>query len=170
MPISTRTTALTAALIGAIGLSSAHAATDITDTFKVSITLENSCLIDAKPLDFGIQTSLANDIDAATTVEVKCTGANPVSIAFNAGTGTGSTISDRQMNNSAGDTVDYNLYSDASRTNATLLGDGVTGTTIAFTSTGSDVVDVKDVYGRVPTQTAKPSGAYESIVTATLTF
>jgi spore coat protein U-like protein len=145
----------------------AFAQTDA-DTFDVSITVENSCLISVTNLGFGTVDTLAANIDAATTGSVTCTGVGPLNISFNAGTGTGSTLATRTMEDGASNTIDYNLFRDSGRTE--ILGDGTGGTfEIAFNSTGG--ADAFDVFGRVAGgQNPKPVGTYSSTVTATVAF
>ena len=164
MSIFTRT-ALAAALMVAAPFASAATASD---PMTVSITIVNSCTIDATDLDFGTPNTLANDIDADTSVAVECTGAGPLSIEFSTGAGTGATFASRKMTGPAATTIDYSLYLDAARTQA--LGDGTSSSVvIAGTSTGG--VDVFPVYGRVlGAQNPKPVGSYSDVVTATVTF
>ena len=159
---------LAALVASAFTAGNALAATAF-DDFQVKIVLTNSCTIVADDLDFGSVTGLTADIDVDTAVHVTCTGANPVSVAFNAGSGTGSTIAARAMNSGA-NVVGYNIYTSAAR--GTPLGTtaGVGGNTIDFTSTGGGSTDDKTVYGRVPAQAAKPNGTYLSTVRATVTY
>lgn len=157
---------LVAVIAAALSVPSATAAT-ASGNMVVSITLTNACTISAANVPFGSTTSLTSNIDVAANVDVSCTGANPVSISFDAGTGTGSTIASRLMNDGA-NTVAYNLYREVGRT--TVLGTTAGTNTIDFTSTGSGTTDTKQVYGRVPAQAAKPNGLYTSTVVATLTY
>jgi spore coat protein U-like protein len=157
---------LAAVVASAFTATNAFAATAF-DDFTVKIVLTNSCTIVADDLDFGSQTGLTADIDVDTAVHVTCTGANPVSVSFNAGTGTGSTIAARAMNSGA-NVVGYNIYTTAAR--ATPLGQTAGTDTIDFTSTGGGTADDKTVYGRVPAQAAKPNGTYLSTVRATVTY
>lgn len=161
MSVFTRT-ALAAALLAAAPLAFAATADD---TMTVSITIENSCTIAANDLAFGTRNTLATDIDADTTVDIVCTGAGPLTIAFTAGAGTAATFASRKMTDAiSSDTIDYTLYSDAARTQ--VLG----GTTvISGTSTGG--TDSFPVYGRVfGGQDPKTVGSYGDTVTATVTF
>ena len=162
-----RTAALSVALIGALSAPTANAAT-ATDTFTVSITVENSCTIAVNDLNFGTVNTLATAVNGSTTGTVTCTGIGAYSIAFNAGTGTGSTLATRKLANGA-DTIDYNLYS-AANGGGSILGDGTGGTaTIGGTSTGA--ADSFTVYGQVAGgQNPKPTGTYTSDVVATVTF
>ena len=157
---------LAALVASAFTAASATAATQF-DDFLVKIVLTNSCTIVADDLDFGSQSGLTANVDVDTAVHVTCTGANPVSVSFNAGSGTGSTIAARQMNSGA-NTVAYNIYTSAART--TPLGQTAGTDTIDFTSTGGGTTDDKAVYGRVPVQAAKPNGTYQSTVRATVTY
>jgi spore coat protein U-like protein len=166
MNLRNRTLALGAAIALAAGTSSTFAAT-VPDQFLVQIVLTNSCTVTANDLDFGSRTTLTANIDVNTTVDVVCTGANPVSIAFDAGTGGTSTVANRQMNSGA-NIVNYNIYTTAGRT--VPLGSTAGTNTIDFTSTGAGATDSPIVYGRVPAQAAKPNGTYQSTVTATLTY
>lgn len=156
------------ALASAVFAGPALAAT-ATATFQVSITVENDCRIAVNDLNFGLVNDLAPAINGATTGTVTCTGRAPVSISFDPGTGGASSFATRQMQlGTSSDTIDYNLYRDATRTE--ILGDGTSGTvTIDFTSTGG--TDGFDVFGQtVPGQNPKPTGTYTSFITATVEF
>ena len=166
MTFRNRAFPLAAALAMVLGASAASAATT-GDSFLVSITLTNACTVAANNLPFGPQTALTAIIDVTTSVDVTCSGANPVSIAFDAGDGAGSTIANRQMSSGA-NTVAYNIYRESGHT--TVLGQTAGTNTIDFTSTGGGSVDSKPVYGRVPVQAAKPNGTYQSVVNVTLTY
>lgn len=166
MNIKSRLLPLVAALAAIVSVPSAMAST-ATGTMLVSITLTNACTIAAADVPFGSTTTLAANIDVSANVGISCTGANPVSISFDAGTGTGSTTAARHMNNGT-NIVNYNLYRDSAR--SVILGVTAGTDTIDFTSTGSGTTDTKVVYGRVPAQAAKPNGLYTSNVVATLTY
>lgn len=139
------------------------------DTFVVSITLENSCTITFNDIDHGTATSLAADNDAASAGDnITCTFADNYAISLNVGTG-GGTLGTRNLTNGT-DTLDFNVYRDASHTE--VLGDG-TGGTFQFTgvSTGGNTADPLVVYSRVDGgQTGKTEGTYASTITATATF
>lgn len=138
------------------------------DTFLVSITVENDCVITVNDLNFGTVSDLTPSISASTSGSVTCTAVAPVSVSFDAGTGGASTFTTRQMDDGGANTIDYNLYRDAANTE--ILGDGSGGTfTIDFSSTGG--ADTFDVYGLTePNQNPKPPGTYSSSITATVTF
>ncbi|MFA7542212.1 MAG: spore coat U domain-containing protein [Lysobacterales bacterium] len=157
---------VSASLLGLLASGSLLAAT-ATDTFEVSINVENSCTIAVNDLPFGTVDTLATSHDASTTGTVTCTGIAPVEIAFDAGTGGTSTLATRLMEQGA-NTIAYNLYRDAGHTE--ILGDGTGGTvTIDINSSGSS--DAFTVYGlTAPSQNPKPVGSYASTVTATVTY
>lgn len=159
--------ALVVATVGGV-LAAPVAAQTANDDFVVSITVENNCTIDVTDLGFGTVSDLTATHDGATTGTVTCTGLSPVSISFDAGTGGASTFATRQMEEPGTETIDYNLYRDAARTE--ILGDGSGGTlTIDFTSTGG--ADVFDVFGQtVAGQNPKTPETYTSTITATVTF
>lgn len=155
------------ALLALLIASPQSVAAQSTAEFDVSITVENSCTIAVTDLDFGTVSDLTSAQDAATTGSVTCTGATPVSVAFNAGTVAGSSLASRLLGFGA-ETITFNLYRDAGRTE--VLGDGTGGTvTIDFTSTGG--ADALSVFGRTAAgQNPKPAGTYSSTITATVTW
>lgn len=157
-------------LILAAGLAlipDAASAQTATDVFVVSITVENDCTITMSDLSFGSANDLTAAIDAAASGSVTCTGMAPISISFDTGTGAGSTFATRRLEQGA-ETIDYNLYRDAARTE--VLGDG-TGATFRIALTSSGGADAFDVFGRTePGQNPKPAGTYTSTITATVEF
>lgn len=162
MPLLHRT-ALAVALLAAAPL--AMAGTD-DDQMTVRLVLENSCTIVADDLDFGTTDTLQNDVDAATQVDVTCTGKSPLTISFNVGAGAGATFGSRVM--TGPETVNYSLFRDSARTQP--LGDGTSSSfTIGGNSDGT--TQSFDVYGRVfGGQNPKQAGTYTDTVTATVEF
>lgn len=156
-----------AVVIVSLVFAATAAAQTASTTFDVSITIENSCTVAVDDLNFGSVTDLTAAVAASTTGTVTCTATAPVAVSFDAGTGGTSTFAIRQMASGA-NTIDFNLYRDAPRTE--ILGDATAGTvTIGLTSTGG--ADGFTVYGQtVAAQSAKPPSTYTSIITATVTF
>ena len=154
-------TPLSLALLAVAPFASAGTATD---SFEVSITIENSCSIVASDLDFGTQDTLAVEIDAQSSVDVTCTGISPLTVSLDNGTGTGATAAARKLSN-GGSTIDYVLAKDTARTE--LLGTGA-GTITAQSTGGTDSFPI---YGRVLAgQNPKAIGQYLDTVTATVSF
>ncbi|WP_410254138.1 Csu type fimbrial protein [Paracoccus aminovorans] len=143
----------------------AHAQT-ATDNFDVRITIAEECqIISAETLDFGNAGVLTSDVDATATLQVACTNSTPYDIGLDEGTGSGATITTRQMT-AAGATIGYQLFRDSGRT--TNWGDTVGTDTLASTGTGS--AQAFTVYGRVLAQTTPAPGTYTDTVTVTVTY
>ena len=162
-----KTTLLAAALLAVAPLASAAGSNSA--SLNVTLTLQNTCGITATGVDFGTQTTLAGDIDAAGSVVVTCTSTGGTyNVSFNAGTTVGGTIGQRKLFNSAStNTINYNLYTTAGRT--VVLGDGTTG--VVVNGTGNGAAQTYPVYGRVAGgQGAKAIGVYNDVVTATVSF
>ncbi|MFC6283077.1 MULTISPECIES: Csu type fimbrial protein [Polaromonas] len=166
-----RAVLLSAVALGAMG--AAQAATDVT-TFKVKLTITESCLISATAptdVDFGSQarTGAALTLDAAGALNVNCTSGTPYTIGLNGGannTGTTATptAGSRRMLSGTANYVGYELYQNTGRT--TFWGNA-TGSWLGGTGTGASVS--LPVYGRVVSANA-PAGAYIDTVTATITY
>ena len=137
-----------------------------TSTFQSQITIAASCtILSATTLDFGSNGVLAANIDQTSTIQVQCTNTSPYNIGFNAGTGTGATVTNRKMTNGA-NTVSYSLYSDSGRT--TNWGNTVGTDTVS--STGNGASQNFTVYGRVPAQTTPAPATYTDTITVTVTY
>jgi spore coat protein U-like protein len=138
-----------------------------TATFQVSLTVQADCSISANPLAFGSTGVIDTNLDQTSSLSVTCTKGTPYTVALDAGTGTGSTIAERQMGNAgATASVKYNIYRDEARTQVWGQLSGID--TIGATGTG-DAQSI-NVYGRVPAQTAPVADTYTSTVTATVAF
>ena len=149
------------ALVG----GAAYAATT-TSTFQVQMTITAQCIINsAATLNFGSQGVLSSNVDQSSTLSVQCTNTTPYNIGLDAGTGTGATVAVRKMT-SGGNTINYSLYTDASRT--TVWGNTVGTDTVA--ATGNGAAQNYTVYGRVPSQTTPAPGAYADTITVTVTY
>lgn len=148
--------------------------TQSTGELEVRLLVNASCDISGSTsgglgtavLDFGTATLLQSAIDADTgtsgtdALEVLCNPGVNYTLTFDAGQNA-TQIADRAMKREGGtELVNYQLYSDAGRSNVlnTISGTG-TGTSQAVT-----------VYGRVPAQTAPPPGNYRDVVIITVAF
>lgn len=153
-----------------IGMTATPAAAQstATDTFVVSITLQNQCTVQVDDLNLGTVDTLTPAHGGTVNGTAVCTAIAPVAISFDVGTG-GGTLAERTLVRSGGaETVTFNLYRDAAFTE--ILGSGTSGTfTIGFTSTGG--TDTFPVYAQTaPNQNPKPLGTYQSTITATITY
>ena len=170
-----RAALLSVAAVAAMG--AAQAATDTT-TFKVKLTVTESCLTGATlPTDVSFanqaRTAAALTLDAAGQLNVNCTVGTAYNIGLNGGlnatipAGTAAPVAgNRRMRLGATTNyVPYELYSNAART--TFWGNTIGTSTLTGTGTGASVA--VPVYGRV-TSANVPAGAYEDTVTATVTY
>jgi spore coat protein U-like protein len=151
--------------------SNVLSAATTTTTFQVSATVLKTCSATAAPLAFGSYTPGAGQLTAATSVNVKCTNGTAFTVALNAGSTTGGTITQRLMG-SSGNTLQYNLYTTTAYT--TVFGDGTGGSaTQGGTGTGLGSAVAVAVNGVLPdnatNQNAVP-GAYTDTITATVTY
>lgn len=140
--------------------------------FIVSATVSKSCLVTADPLNFGSVAGLPGgaNIDQISTINVTCTTPTSYTVALtpsnNVTSGAGVMTPTGGVPGNT-DTVAYQLYRNAGRTNAW---GSVTGTnTVA--GTGSGQVQALPLYGRVLGASAnvRPDN-YLDIVTVTVTY
>ena len=156
------------------GGASAQAGT-ATANLAVQITITASCTINAATLDFGSNPGtnlIAANVDASSTVSVTCTNSAPYSIGMDNGANVSG--SQRRMKNGASNFINYNLYTDAGRTNAWTTAASSTTCTAANScalGTGNGAAQSVNIYGRVPTvATAPTAGAYTDTVVMTITY
>lgn len=101
-------------------------------------------------------------LDSAGNIAVSCDAVTPYTISLSTGAGT---YANRRMS-SAGNVLNYNLYTDLNR--ITVWGDGSAGTsTVAGNASSAN----HTVYGRIPAgQNTARVGSYADSVTITLSF
>ncbi len=134
----------------------------------VNATVSANCTVTTSALAFGsIDPLSASAVDGTGGVTVTCTNGTAWSASADAGTGSGATLATRRMT-SAGNTLDYSLYTDAGRT--TVWGDG-SGSTVTVGNNGTGSAQPFTVYGRIPGgQSGVPAGSYDDIVAVTITY
>lgn len=148
------------------GINTASAAT-ASDQFDVTITITNECTIVANDLPFGSHGGQINaNIDQASTMVVNCNPGAVYEVALDAGDGSGSTVASRFMDDGGTNTVAYQMYRDASRSQ--IWGETSGVDTVGGTGTGAN--QTLNLYGRVPSGQSVASGSYISTVSATVTF
>jgi spore coat protein U-like protein len=156
------------ALGAALGISPHAVAGTATSTFAVQAVINSACNVTATTLNFGAyDPTSATPLDAASAISVYCTWGTPFTVALNVGTG-GGTFSARTMTN-GGNSLNYNIYLDAARTQ--VWGDG-SGSTVTASGTGSGLLtaNLLNVYGMVPIAQDKATGTYASTITVTVTY
>ncbi|MCA3574172.1 MAG: spore coat U domain-containing protein [Aestuariivirga sp.] len=134
-------------------------------TFNVTATVAPACTIDVAPLSFGSMESLAEAVDAQTTITANCTNATSYSISLGLGNGNGVTGPAARKMTKGGDTITYGLYQNPDRT--TVWGDQVSND---FDGAGTGSFQSISVYGRIPSQNTPPTGTYTDTVVVTITY
>jgi len=134
-----------------------------TGTVQVSLNVSSACSVTAQPLDFGTTNSFAANIDTSSATTVKCTPTAPYTVYVSYGANAGATTQRKLLSTTTTATVNYDLYSDASRTAAWTPSSGVTGV-------GDGTEKATTIYGRIPVQTAVAAGDYKDTVTVTVNY
>lgn len=121
-----------------------------------------SCNVSSSGVSFGSYDPFSNQsLDTTGNVNVSCDVSASYSIALSQG---GGSYASRAMT-SGGHLLYYNLYTDATRT--IVWGDG-TASTATISSSGT--IGNHTVYGRIPARQNANVGAYNDVITMTLTF
>lgn len=119
-------------------------------------------------VDFSVYNPLAGQIDAQGSITMNCSGSLlPIAYSVSIGTGSSGSFSTRTLRN-GGNSLNYNLYTDATR--LIIWGDGsspLTTSKKSGTCLGSCSVFV---YGRMFGSQSAPVGTYSDSVLVTLEF
>jgi spore coat protein U-like protein len=142
---------------------SAQAATAHSNV-AVSATVQATCNNTATPLAFGTYSGVQSDSTAIITVT--CTNTTPYTVALNAGTSPGATVTTRRMTGAVGVFLAYALFSDAGRT----INWGTTVGTDTVAGTGTGAAQPLTIYGRVAAGQFTAPGAYTDTIIATVTY
>ena len=140
--------------------------------FAVHATVNASCAVHTNNLSFGTYNPLGTgSLDSQTTVGVECTKTTNYTVALSYGIHGGGAVA-RIMQDTNGDQLQYNLFTDAARTQ--VWNDTCTGgnNCASGTGTGPGTAHIHwfDVYGQVPHQSGAVPGQYSDTITATVTF
>lgn len=143
------------------------AGTQASDTFTVTGSIAETCTVEADDLAFGTQAQLQADVDASSQIRASCSTGLVYSVALGAGGG-GAYNARRMVHGSfPAETVGYQLYTDAQRTQ--VWGDG-SGGTVSVGGTGNGSPQPSTVHGRVPPQSTPRPGDYEDNVIVTVSY
>ncbi|KRB08116.1 spore coat U domain-containing protein [Lysobacter sp. Root690] len=162
-------TCLFIAVLALAGVGPASAANDTTQ-FNVTITITSVCDIHTVAptnVNFGSVASTATNVDQQGQLTINCTPGTAYTIGLDNGQN-GTDVNSRKMASGA-NLVPYQLYRAAARGAADVWGStaGVGGNVLAGSGTGA-AVNVP-VYGRTPSANF-PTGTYNDVVTATVTY
>lgn len=120
-----------------------------------------ACTVNPQAVSFGSYDSLSPiPLDGVGNIHVNCDVSVSLTVTLGPGAGT---YNQRHMSAGA-DSLDYNLFTDASRT--VIWGDGIAGNSVSVTS---DNVDLP-VYGRVTARQNVPANSYTDSVTVTISY
>lgn len=137
-----------------------------------------ACTVAVTNIAFGnVDVSAGAAVDSTATITLNCTETplnTPVRMCVSIDGGSAWDATSRQMNGPSTPQLRYQLYSDASRTNAwgswpaNLYGGGITWD---ITSSSVNLTATKTIYGRVlANQQTIPAGSYSSALTLFLTY
>jgi spore coat protein U-like protein len=156
-----------ATCVATMPLSWAAAATTTT-TFTVTALVQTNCSVTADNLNFGGYTGVL--LNGTTTLTATCSNGTPFNLGLDAGTATGATVTTRSMQGpnirSGGDLLGYHLFQDASHS----INWGNTVGTDTVASTGTGAAQTFTVFGQIPAGQFVAAGAYQDLITVTLTF
>lgn len=133
--------------------------------FTVLATVQSNCTVSATNMDFGQLTTLANAVDATSTISANCTVTTPYEIALSGGNAAAADPASRRMSG-GGQHVVYGLYQNSQRTQ--LWGSTSGGNTYTGVGTGSS--QSITVHGRIAPQATPPPGLYSDTIVVTLTY
>lgn len=120
-----------------------------------------ACTASVSPVLFPDYNALSNShSNGAGSVRITCNGQNPHSISLGTGSGT---YSQRVMRGPITN-LNYNLYTNSTRT--VVWGDGGGGTA-TVSGTGSAT---HDIYGKIPARQTVRAGAYSDTILVTITY
>jgi spore coat protein U-like protein len=126
----------------------------------------NSCNISVTGVSFGSYNVFgASAVDSTGSVSFQC-GSNVRNITVSLSRGQSSSYNPRTMTKSA-ETLSYNLYRNAARTN--IWGNGTSGTSQYSVGNPANNTTLT-IYGRIPAAQDVSAGSYADTITATINF
>ncbi len=140
-----------------------------------TVSLHAACTVTGTDLDFGTyDTNDGSVTDGVGNVNVHCTFLLAIALHYTVklSTGGSGTYSPRQMAGpNASYPLEYNLYTNSSRSIVWGDGSGVTGYNEFSSLLGLLVHDRNyPVYGRIPAQQNVPPGSYSDTITVTVEY
>ena len=153
-------------MLGLLPWADLHAQQTAQTTFRVSARVQAVCDITASDLAFGNYTAQSGSPLLGTTLlRATCTPNTTYNVGLNEGTSPGATVNQRRMVSGA-NVLNYQLYSDASR--STIWGN-TTGTD-TVTGVGTGTAQDHTVYGTVPAAQVVPAAEYSDTITVRIYY
>jgi spore coat protein U-like protein len=146
----------------------AFAATTVTNTFNVTMTITAQCMVtNPTTMAFASTGLLSAAVNQTSSFNVTCTNTTPYNIGLDAGANASSGQRRMKGGSTGTEYISYNLYQDAGY--ATPWGNVIGTSTKSATGTGS--TQAYTVYGQVPAQaTPSPAANYTDMVTINVTY
>jgi spore coat protein U-like protein len=158
-------------LLASAGCNEVATAATASATLGVTANVATACSATATALAFGAYTPGAGARNRNTNIRVSCTRSTAFTVALDAGTTPGSSVSQRLLA-SGPNTLQYNLYTNGART--TIFGDGTAATaTVSGIGAGPAAVRTLVVFGRLPDNAANQAaapGAYGDTITVSVFY
>lgn len=146
--------------------SHAALATTATNTMNIEVSVMGTCVtVTATTLSFVNYTPSAQN-NAQATITVTCLLGTNYTVALNAGSTTGGTISQRLLTDGSGHTLKYNIYTNSNYT--TIWGDGTSGSSVV-NGAGGALPQSFTAYGSMPAGQTLPSTSTQYTDTVTIT-
>jgi spore coat protein U-like protein len=148
-------------MLGSMPWSGSHAQQTASTTFRVTAKVNAVCAVTASDLGFGTYTSsTGTPLQGTTVLRATCTPNTSYYVGLDQGQAPGATVNTRKMVSGASN-LNYQLYSDASRTK---IWGNTTGTDTVIGS-GTGLAQDHTVYGSVPAAQSVPAGDYGDTIT-----
>lgn len=136
-------------------------------SFAVSVNVINNCEINGTEMHFGTEGALTHILTATSILSIECTNNTAYQVSLNGGATSGN-VANRQMQGLIpANKVNYQLYT--TNNHDVVWGDGQHGSS-TVAGTGNGTIQMLTVYGSVPIQPTPAPGAYQDIITATVSF
>ena len=143
----------------------------ITDTagpttfqFGVSATALSTCAISATALNFGTYSKALTH--TTSTVTATCSNSTTYNVGFNAGVGSGATVTKRKMTSPSSATLNYSIFQNSTWTQN--WGNTVGTDTVA--GTGNGTAQTITAYGQMAAGQSGNPATYTDTITATITY
>ena len=154
-------------LLAAMPWAGLHAQTSASTTFRVTARVNAVCEVTASDLAFGTYTAQAGTpLQGTTLLRTTCTPNSTYNIGLNEGTSPGASVNQRKMVSGTTNVLNYQLYSDASRS---AIWGNTTGTDTVV-GTGTGLAQDHTVFGQVPAAQVVPAGDYQDTITVRIYY